>query len=151
MAERTPIHTGGCQCGAITYEITADPIMTYACHCTICQTQSGSAFGMAAVFDGGALLTARRDVADAAQDAARAGAQAVDVAVLRDGGSGRPKTRVAASSPARSLGASVVARVLQAEIRRLPALLAGAHANVGVVRLTSPADRADALLRLVAA
>ncbi len=48
-------YRGGCQCGAIKYEIAADPIMTYACHCTICQTQSGSAFGMAAVFDGGAL------------------------------------------------------------------------------------------------
>ena len=37
------------------------------------------------VYDGGALLTARRDVADAAQDAARAGAQAVDVAAVRAG------------------------------------------------------------------
>ena len=37
------------------------------------------------VFDGGALLTARRDVADAAQDAARAGAQAIDIATVRAG------------------------------------------------------------------
>jgi hypothetical protein len=44
-------HSGGCQCAAITYEIAGDPLMTYACHCTICQAQSGSAFGMAAVFD----------------------------------------------------------------------------------------------------
>jgi hypothetical protein len=29
--------------------------MVYACHCTLCQKQSGSAFGMALVFDGGAL------------------------------------------------------------------------------------------------
>jgi len=48
-------YRGGCQCKAIRYEIAADPIMTYACHCTICQTQSGSAFGLAAVFDGRAL------------------------------------------------------------------------------------------------
>lgn len=48
-------HRGGCQCGAIRYAISADPIMTYACHCTICQTQSGSAFGLAAVFDAAAL------------------------------------------------------------------------------------------------
>jgi len=27
--------------------------MIYACHCTICQRQSGSAFGMAVVFSGG--------------------------------------------------------------------------------------------------
>jgi Flp pilus assembly protein TadG len=37
------------------------------------------------VYDGGALLTARRDVADVAQDAARAGAQAIDVAAVRGG------------------------------------------------------------------
>jgi hypothetical protein len=49
------IHTGGCQCGAVRYEAAADPIMIYACHCTICQRQSGSAFGMAVVFDGRAL------------------------------------------------------------------------------------------------
>ena len=37
------------------------------------------------VFEGGRLLAARREVQDAAQDAARAGAQALDVAALRDG------------------------------------------------------------------
>ena len=40
-------YSGGCQCGNIFYEITAEPIKTTACHCTECQTQSGSAFGMA--------------------------------------------------------------------------------------------------------
>ena len=40
---------GGCQCGAVRYEITAAPAVVYACHCTDCQTQSGSAFAMAAV------------------------------------------------------------------------------------------------------
>jgi hypothetical protein len=49
------IYRGGCQCGSIRYALSADPIMTYACHCTICQRQSGSAFGMAAVFDGASL------------------------------------------------------------------------------------------------
>lgn len=37
------------------------------------------------VFDGGRLLAARRDVADAAQDAARAGAQRIDPAAARTG------------------------------------------------------------------
>lgn len=49
------IRAGGCQCGAVRYELRGDPLMVYACHCTICQKQSGSAFGMAVVFDGGAL------------------------------------------------------------------------------------------------
>ena len=39
---------GGCQCGELRYEITAAPLMIYACHCTNCQRISGSAFGLAA-------------------------------------------------------------------------------------------------------
>lgn len=38
--------TGGCQCGALRYEIRAEPLTVYVCHCTECQHQSGSAFGM---------------------------------------------------------------------------------------------------------
>ncbi len=51
----TKTHTGGCQCGAVRYELPADPIMVYACHCSICQRQSGSAFAMAAIFPREAL------------------------------------------------------------------------------------------------
>ena len=42
-----PPYVGGCECGAVRYRITKAPIVVYACHCTICQAQSGSAFGMA--------------------------------------------------------------------------------------------------------
>lgn len=38
--------TGGCQCGRVRYEITAEPLGLYVCHCRECQRQSGSAFGM---------------------------------------------------------------------------------------------------------
>ncbi|MEO1656135.1 MAG: GFA family protein [Pseudomonadota bacterium] len=38
--------TGGCQCGAVRYEVHAKPLTLYACHCTECQKQSSSAFGM---------------------------------------------------------------------------------------------------------
>ncbi|MBP0616605.1 GFA family protein [Jiella mangrovi] len=37
--------TGGCQCGAVRYEISAVPVMFYLCHCSECQTQTSSAFG----------------------------------------------------------------------------------------------------------
>ena len=37
---------GGCQCGEISYELLGSPITLYRCHCTDCQTASGSAFGM---------------------------------------------------------------------------------------------------------
>jgi hypothetical protein len=40
-------YTGGCQCGAVRYEISAEPVSAYVCHCTECQRQSGSAFAMA--------------------------------------------------------------------------------------------------------
>ena len=35
---------GGCHCGYITYEAEIDPNKTLICHCTDCQTLSGSAF-----------------------------------------------------------------------------------------------------------
>ena len=40
---------GGCCCGAIRYSVSAEPITCYACHCTDCQTQSGSAFALSMV------------------------------------------------------------------------------------------------------
>ena len=35
---------GGCFCGSITYEAEADPQQVVICHCTDCQTLTGSAF-----------------------------------------------------------------------------------------------------------
>ena len=35
---------GGCHCGYITYEAVVDPEKVMVCHCTDCQTLSGSAF-----------------------------------------------------------------------------------------------------------
>ncbi|MGJ8536377.1 MAG: GFA family protein [Parasphingopyxis sp.] len=37
---------GGCLCGAVRYRIEEDAPPCYACHCTDCQTHSGSAFAM---------------------------------------------------------------------------------------------------------
>ena len=36
--------TAGCHCGAITYEAEIGPDTVATCHCTDCQTLSGSAF-----------------------------------------------------------------------------------------------------------
>jgi len=36
--------SGSCHCGAITYEAEVDPERVTICHCTDCQTLSGSAF-----------------------------------------------------------------------------------------------------------
>jgi hypothetical protein len=43
------VRQGGCQCGAVRYELTAEPIAVSVCHCGECQRQSGSAFGMSMV------------------------------------------------------------------------------------------------------
>jgi hypothetical protein len=39
--------TGRCQCGAITYRASVDPEKVSICHCTDCQTFSGSAYRVA--------------------------------------------------------------------------------------------------------
>jgi hypothetical protein len=39
-----PPYAGRCVCGAVRYRLTAEPFTLYACHCTDCQSQSGSAF-----------------------------------------------------------------------------------------------------------
>jgi hypothetical protein len=41
--------TGGCQCGTIRYEVAGAPKRLVVCHCSDCQRQSGSAFGMTMV------------------------------------------------------------------------------------------------------
>jgi len=36
--------TGGCACGAIRYEVTAEPIVTFNCHCRDCQKITGGGY-----------------------------------------------------------------------------------------------------------
>lgn len=40
---------GGCACGAVRYRLLEDPIELHACHCTDCQTITGSAFVLSMV------------------------------------------------------------------------------------------------------
>jgi hypothetical protein len=35
--------TGGCNCGAVRFEVTGDPLGAAYCHCTRCQRRSGTA------------------------------------------------------------------------------------------------------------
>jgi hypothetical protein len=45
MAEpKNPILTGGCQCGAIRYVLTAPPESVHLCHCRMCQKAVGGPF-----------------------------------------------------------------------------------------------------------
>jgi hypothetical protein len=38
--------SGGCPCEAVRFEVSAMPLLVYACHCTECQRWSGSAFSL---------------------------------------------------------------------------------------------------------
>lgn len=51
---KTPF-TGGCLCGAIRYECSAEPIMMVNCHCRDCQQVTGSAFAAAILVPGKAV------------------------------------------------------------------------------------------------
>jgi len=46
---------GACRCGAITIEAEADPETTTICHCTDCQTATGTAFRVSVPVAGDAL------------------------------------------------------------------------------------------------
>jgi len=52
---------GGCHCGYITYEAEVDPARVGICHCTDCQTLTGSAYRVTvpAPKDGFRLLTGK--------------------------------------------------------------------------------------------
>jgi hypothetical protein len=43
--------TGGCQCGAVRYEIAGAPVALYVCHCRECRKQSASAFGISVIVE----------------------------------------------------------------------------------------------------
>ncbi|MCV2401739.1 GFA family protein [Marinomonas sp. C2222] len=43
--------TGSCQCGGVTYELSAPPLMVMVCHCKECQKLSTSAFSITAMVE----------------------------------------------------------------------------------------------------
>lgn len=46
MSDTSVKMTGGCQCGAVRYAVSAMASEIYICHCTECRRQSASAFGI---------------------------------------------------------------------------------------------------------
>jgi hypothetical protein len=43
-ADRKPVLTGGCQCGAVRYALYAEPDSADICHCRMCQKAVGNLF-----------------------------------------------------------------------------------------------------------
>jgi len=46
-----PILTGGCQCGAVRFALSAAPVKVSVCHCRMCQKASGAPFASFADID----------------------------------------------------------------------------------------------------
>jgi hypothetical protein len=42
---------GGCACGAVRYWLASGPMFVHCCHCTSCQTETGSAFAINALIE----------------------------------------------------------------------------------------------------
>lgn len=53
MAEE-PI-MGGCNCGAVRYAVTDEPVCVFICHCHLCQKRTGSPFSMTMILPGDAV------------------------------------------------------------------------------------------------
>ena len=50
-------HEGGCACGAVRYRINREPMFVHCCHCTSCQTETGSAFAINALVESSEVET----------------------------------------------------------------------------------------------
>ncbi len=50
---------GGCQCGAVRYEVSGPVLRLVVCHCNECRKQSASAFGVSVFVARGALRVTR--------------------------------------------------------------------------------------------
>jgi len=53
-----PSHKGRCQCGAVAFEVSADPVMSGFCHCRDCQQASGAGRVMHVAFPDAAVKIA---------------------------------------------------------------------------------------------
>jgi hypothetical protein len=51
--------SGGCACGAVRYRLLEDAVELHACHCTDCQTATGSAFVMSMMVKRGSVEVER--------------------------------------------------------------------------------------------
>jgi hypothetical protein len=51
-------YTGGCTCGAICHEITAEPVRSFQCQCRDCQRDTGAGHASVVVFPRAAMRIA---------------------------------------------------------------------------------------------
>lgn len=51
MTRDTIFCEGGCGCGAVRYQVTSAPMIVHACHCHLCQRQTGSSNAVNALIE----------------------------------------------------------------------------------------------------
>lgn len=65
--------TGGCNCGAVRYVLTAEPTLVVVCHCRNCRHQSGSAFSINIVVPEDAMQLLAGELAEFTTDNTESG------------------------------------------------------------------------------
>ncbi len=50
MSQDTDLQ-GGCDCGAVRYRMTSEPLFVHCCHCRWCQRESGASFALNAMIE----------------------------------------------------------------------------------------------------
>ncbi|MEO6954877.1 MAG: GFA family protein [Polyangia bacterium] len=63
---------GGCECGAVRFRLTSDPIVVNCCHCRDCQRITGSAFAVNAMIETARVQLVRGRPVELQRDGARA-------------------------------------------------------------------------------
>ena len=53
---------GGCTCGEVRYEVRSDPLIVHACHCTLCQRQTGGPHVLNALFEAERIVVTKGTV-----------------------------------------------------------------------------------------
>lgn len=51
MDGEEPGFLGGCSCGEVRFELKRKPLFVHCCHCTFCQRQTGTSFGLNALIE----------------------------------------------------------------------------------------------------
>ena len=46
VASKISTQEGGCQCGAVRYRTTSNPVRAMACHCKTCKLRTGAPYGI---------------------------------------------------------------------------------------------------------
>jgi hypothetical protein len=62
MTGDVAICEGGCACGAVRYYVTSRPLIVHACHCRLCQRQTGSTNAVNALIEADRMVVLSGDI-----------------------------------------------------------------------------------------